>query len=370
VRIVPAAAPQLSQNFLNQLLFRLLSIPCDGPEISDRIVAFDGRSLERQAVRRDSLIEEFQQLNCGKAVRIIERIPVRSDGTLDDHSVDELLVTVHCEMQRLSEEFQHGQRMAELLNPLLAAIPEQDNDRQLRVVDIGCGTGFVLRWLAAHRALPDDVELIGADYNPALVHEAQRLAAAENLACKFKVANAFKLEQPASIYISTGILHHFRGRELFDLFAQHNRPGTRAFLHFDFHQSPLAPFGSWLFHVVRMRHPLAHYDGVLSAVRAYKARELLDTARAAAPDFKSAVYGVRLWGLPVPRAFHSLIGIRPGYHEEFVARLGSKAASLGVIERLRWRIGCWRRWMQPLLVIARPPDATRSSIKECITGEP
>jgi hypothetical protein len=116
------------------------------------------------------------------------------------------------------------------------------------------------------------------------------------------------------------------------LFAQHNRSGTRAFLHFDFHQSPLAPFGSWLFHVIRMRQPLAHYDGVLSAVRAYKARELLDTARAAAPDFKSAVYGVRLWRLPVPRAFHSLIGVMPEYHEAFVARLGGKAASLGVIE--------------------------------------
>jgi SAM-dependent methyltransferase len=327
-----AEVPQISRNFLNQILFGLLSIPVEGPEISDRIVAFDGRNLSRQPVLRDGLIEEFGALNGGTAVPIVRQIPVRDDGTLDDDAVDELLVTVHCEMQRLSEEFQHGRRMAELLNPLIAAIREKDRDGKLRIVDIGCGTGFVLRWLAAHCALPDDLELIGADYNPALVREAQRLAAAEGLACNFKVANAFKLDQPASIYISTGILHHFRGRELFELFAQHNQPGTRAFLHFDFHQSPLAPFGSWLFHFVRMRQPLARYDGVLSAARAYKARELLDTARAAAPDFKSAVYGVRLWGLPVPRAFHSLIGIMPEYHEGFVSRLGSKAASLGVIE--------------------------------------
>ena len=103
--------------------------------------------------------------------------------------------------------------------------------------------GFVLRWLTAHEALGGDVELIGADYHPALIDEARRLAEAENLSCRFEVANAFRLKQPATVYISTGILHHFRGRELIDLFAQHNRPGTCAFMHFDFHQSALAPFG-------------------------------------------------------------------------------------------------------------------------------
>jgi hypothetical protein len=50
----------------------------------------------------------------------------------------------------------------------------------------------VLRWLAAHRAVPDDVDLIGADYNPALIAEARRLAAAENLNCQFKVRERFQ----------------------------------------------------------------------------------------------------------------------------------------------------------------------------------
>lgn len=317
---------------MKKLLFRLLSIPAGGPEISDRIVSYDHETLQRQRVSQGALIEEFRSLNSKTAVRIVERMLVDDDGMLDDQAVDELLVTVHCEMQRLSEEFQHGRRMAEMLNPLIRAIRDNNSADPIRVVDIGCGTGFMLRWLAAHRALPDDVELVGADYNPALIHEAQRLAAAEKLTCQFKVANAFQLDEPASVFISTGILHHFRGPGLVELFAQHVRPETRAFLHFDFYQSPLAPFGSWLFHVVRMRQPLSRYDGVLSAVRAYKAHELLAAARSAAPEFKCAVYGVRLWGLPIPRAFHSLIGVRPEYQEAFRAHLGRKAASLGVIE--------------------------------------
>src|SRR5215831_2390706 len=307
-----------------------MAIPYHSPEISDRIVDFDSETLERRPVKKDDLTREFRALNNRFALRVVNKLSADGNGVLDPQAMDQLLVTVHCEMQRMSEEFQHGQRMAELLNPLLQAVRgDSPTGRRLTVVDIGCGTGYVLRWLAAHHAVPDDVHLVGADYNPALIAEAQRLSAAEGLSCQFKVANAFRLDGRAAIYISTGILHHFRGAGLTQLFAQHAQPGTRAFLHFDFHQSPLAPLGSWLFHAARMREPLAKHDGVLSAIRAYTAEELLTAARAGAPAFNSAVYGTRLWQLPIPRAFHSLVGILPQYHDAFIENLGSKAASLG-----------------------------------------
>ncbi|MBD0373554.1 MAG: class I SAM-dependent methyltransferase [Pyrinomonadaceae bacterium] len=309
----------------------LFIIPRHGPEISDAIISFDTETLEREPVIKSRVISEFAALGNRQAVRIVERIPER-DGALDPDAVDKLLVTAHCEMQRISEEFQHGRRVAELLKPLLNALREHGVERPIRIVDIGCGTGFVLRWLAANAPLGDDVELIGADFNVALVREAQRLAEAENLTCSFVVANAFRLEHPATIYLSTGILHHFRGQGLVELLRQHNRQETCAFVHFDFHASPLAPLGSWLFHAVRMREPLAKHDGVLSAVRAYKSRELLDAAKTAAPDFISTIYGTRLWGLPIPRVFHALVGIRPRYREAFLRYMGSRIASLGKIE--------------------------------------
>jgi hypothetical protein len=71
---------------------------------------------------------------------------------------------------------------------------------------------------------------------------------------------------------------------------------------------------------------------VLSAVRAHKSRHLLEVARSAAPGFVSAVYGTRLWRLPIPRVFHSLVGIRPEYHAAFERNMGSRIASLGKIE--------------------------------------
>lgn len=310
----------------------ILSIPRGGPEISDAIISFNPETLEREPVSKARVVREFEAAGNRQAARIVGRIPERG-GALDPEAVDRLLVTAHCEMQRISEEFQHGRRVAELLSPLLRALREEGFAGPLRVVDIGCGTGFVVRWLAAHEALGEEVELIGADFNVALVEEARRLAEAERLRCTFVVANAFRLKHPAAVYISTGILHHFRGPALTELLAQHERPETCAFVHFDFHPSPLAPLGSWLFHAVRMREPLARHDGVLSAVRAHESRGLLGTARGAAPGFVSAIYGTRLWGLPIPRVFHALVGVRPSYRPAFLRHMGRRRiASLGKIE--------------------------------------
>jgi hypothetical protein len=81
-----------------------------------------------------------------------------------------------------------------------------------------------------------------------------------------------------------------------------------------------------------MREPLAKYDGVLSAVRAYPSGELLWAVRAGAPEFKSSIYGTRLWGLPIPRVFHALVGVLPQFREDFIKNMGKRIESLGVIE--------------------------------------
>jgi SAM-dependent methyltransferase len=309
----------------------LSTITRHGPEISDAIVSFNPITLQRKPVKKSDILVQFTELGNHEAVRIVQQIP-EQDGALDPAAVDKILITAHCEMQRMSEEFQHGRRVAELLKPILNALRHGGRQSPIRIVDIGCGTGFVVRWLAANGSLGDDVELMGVDFNVALVNEAQRLAAIENLRCKFAVANAFQLDEPATIFISTGILHHFRDQDLSYLLQQHCRQETCAFIHFDFHSSPMAPLGSWLFHAVRMREPLAKHDGVLSAVRAHKSRYLLDVTRSAAPEFISAIYGTRLWRLPIPRVFHSLVGIRPEYREAFLSNMGKRVASLGKIE--------------------------------------
>src|SRR3954468_19084327 len=96
----------------------LTIITRSGPEISDAIVSYDPNTLQRQPVNKADVLDQFRQLRNHEAVRIVQQIP-EQDGVLDPAAVDKILITSHCEMQRMSEEFQHGKRVAELLKPIL-----------------------------------------------------------------------------------------------------------------------------------------------------------------------------------------------------------------------------------------------------------
>jgi SAM-dependent methyltransferase len=295
-------------------------------EVSDVIVAHDPGTLERVPVRKQQVLKLFE--NKKQASSIIARIPER-EGFLDCVAVDRLLLKVHWEMQRLAQEFHHGARVLELLKPIIAAIRSHGFQSPLRIVDVGCGIGYAVRWLAAKGCLVDQgVELTGVDLNSTLIAEATRLAQAENLPCQFFHGDAFSRQYGGQIYISTGVVHHFRGNTLVEFFRRQNADGTAAFLHYDFHPWWLAPYGSWFFHILRMRTALARHDGVLSTVRAHSAVTLLEAARSGAPALASGIYGARIWGTPLPRVFHTLLGVRRAFVPALISHLGRKRRRL------------------------------------------
>jgi hypothetical protein len=167
------------------------------------------------------------------------------------------------------------------------------------------------------------------DLNSTLIAEAGRLARVERLPCRFVHGDAFSREHSRHIYMSTGVIHHFRGDALLEFLGRHEQPETQSFLHFDFQPWWFAPFGSLFFHYLRMRTALARHDGVLSAARAHDARTLTVAARAAAPGFAAGIYGARIWKTPAPRVFHTLIGLRRNLLPELRRQLGRKANRLG-----------------------------------------
>lgn len=270
-------------------------------EISDLIVRFDSATLEQLPVSKDEVVAALLAAGDMSAARIVQRLPERS-GHLDQDFVKHLLVEVHCEIQRLAEEFQHGQRMRAILAPLLGSM-RGSVPRPLRVVDIGCGTGYVLRWLAKFGSLGPDIELVGVDFNRDLVEEAARLAADEGLDARFEHGDALKRKDGADIYISTGVLHHFEPERLVEFFERQR--DARAAVHFDFRPSRLAWFGSWVFHQLRMRHPLSRHDGVVSALRAYPPEALMRAAREGLPGFDVSMRDDRALA-----AFHILVALR------------------------------------------------------------
>ena len=294
----------------------------DWPEISDLIIDYDAGTLNRRPVQRSAVLRRLQELGMRRAHRIVEGISHTRD-VLDSQAVDQILLRAHTELQRLSLEFRVGDQLARLLRPLVRLLLAEGLKR-VRVVDIGCGQGYGLRWLAAYGRLPAEVELIGCDYNACLIASARSLAEQEGLDCRFLTANALQLDQPAHVYLSTGVLHHFRGPALDDFLQA--QWGARALLHLDVKASWAAYPGAWVFHQARMREALARHDGVLSAVRAHPAAVLLKAARRLHSPLKfSLLDGEPSW-LPIFRTLNGLIGLTPSLIAPFrTARMAAFA---------------------------------------------
>ncbi|OLZ52708.1 class I SAM-dependent methyltransferase [Amycolatopsis keratiniphila] len=293
-------------------------------EISDLVVSWDARTGERVPVRRAEVVARLQAAGDHRAARIVRRMPVRGEY-LDPAAVDSLLVRVHTELQRLNEELHMTHRFAELLVPMLAVA--RASGRRLRVVDIGCGLGFTVRSLAASGVLGADVQLVGVDFNRALVTEATRLAQEERLPCTFVCADAFSLAEEAGVYLSSGVLHHFEAGKLPEFFRAQDRDGTVGFIHYDVAATRLAPLGAWLFHRARMREPLGRHDGVASARRAHGDSVLLSAAAAAA-GMKTFLFESFGYTNPFCAAMRPVVGIRPALATEFRRALGHRARRL------------------------------------------
>ncbi|WP_126638010.1 class I SAM-dependent methyltransferase [Embleya hyalina] len=311
-------------------------------EVSDLIVDHHPGSLDRVPVARADVVATLRAAGQSRGARIAARLPVLDGGLLDPAYVDRRLVAVHTELQRLSEELRIPERLAHLLGPLLTAVRSaEDAPDRIRVVDIGCGLGHVVRWLAAHEVLGPDVEVVGADVHAALVAEATRLADDEGLPCRFTRANAFRLDETApgtiptpgaavraaTVYISTGLLHHFRGPDLDTFFAAQATPDTVAFCHYDIAATRIAPFGAWLFHRARMRDPLGRHDGVASARRAHDDTTLLHAARAARP-LVPLIHEPTTRSNPLCTTLRPVLGIRPDLVGPLRAALGKEARRL------------------------------------------
>jgi len=204
-------------------------------EITDLLWCRDEHRL-RQPVLRSQVVARLEASGQRRAARIVARMPA-SDDVLDPEHVDVLAVRVHCELQRLAEELQFGRRVAALLRPEVQRLREQAPG-PVRVVDVGCGLGFLVRSLAHEQALGPGVELVGVDLNDALVDEAARLAVVERLDCRFVHGDAFTPgtavdDGARTLVISTGLLHHLTSEQLVTFFRAQSDLGAAVFAHWD-----------------------------------------------------------------------------------------------------------------------------------------
>ena len=281
-------------------------------EITDLLWQPDGHGGSRPARGaeiRAALLERGQH----RAARIVARMP-SSRGTIDAEYLKALAIRVHCELLRLSEELQFGRRVQAQLAPILTDLRTTSDDA-IRIVDLGCGLGFVLRSLAASSGLGPDVQLVGVDLNSALTERARDLARQERLTCQFICDDAMHPQAAVqdaarTVVISSGLMHHIPERSLPDFFAAQARLGVAAFAHWDIAPCLWSTLGAWIFHQARMREPVSRHDGVISARRAYPAAALDAAARAGAPDYDPQVLEGSRWHPRSLDVLRPVVGIR------------------------------------------------------------
>lgn len=295
-------------------------------EISDLIVDYDPQTLERRQVKKSEVVARLTDNRQRWAARIASTLPTRDD-ILDPDAVDLVLFRAHAEIQRLSEEFRQERRVWTLLGPLVDCLRERGIS-PIRVVDVGCGVGYLIRALARDHAA-EDIEFWGVDLNKALIDAADKLAREEELPAQFHHANAFRLDAPAHIFLSSGTIHHFRGDALSAFFADQRRLKPQAFLHFDIQPSWASPVGAFLFHRARFQEALSRHDGYCSALRAHPGPTLLDAAADPDGSFRCRLFDHHGGLLPIFRVMQAIVGVREDLEAPWLERLGSVTRRLG-----------------------------------------
>jgi hypothetical protein len=74
-----------------------------------------------------------------------------------------------------------------------------------------------------------------------------------------------------------------------------------------------------------MREPLAHVDGVLSAVRAHSGKTLVTAARAGCPGYALFLFDAEPERVPLLKVMLALIGVRAELADAFERNLGPLA---------------------------------------------
>lgn len=258
------------------------SFKADPIEILDVLWDTEMPSGDRLPVKKADARARLTDRDQHRAARLLDPLPVRKDGTLEEGPVDQIFLSVHLELARLSEFVHVPQRMAAELKPIVARLREEAGGT-IRVVDVGCGVGFDTRVLAATGALGPDVEYVGLDFNSLLVDAAARLARAEDIPARFIHGDALDaslaIDDPArTIVMSSGVLHHIGRDALGGFFEQHRDLGVAGFAHFDPSPGFWTIAGGWMLHRTRMREPVSRHDGAVSMRRAFTAAELLTVA--------------------------------------------------------------------------------------------
>lgn len=163
------------------------------------------------------------------------------------------------------------------INGIRKILSETSFSEKIKIVDIGCGNGSMLREISDYgRKNNLDLELKGIDANPHAIEIAKDLS--KNYSeTSFQTLNIFSeafLEIKADIILCTLTLHHFKEdqiSQLLNIFVKNSRLGIVVN---DLQRSKFAYYLFQAFCAVFIDNEIARKDGLTSIRRAFKKEDL------------------------------------------------------------------------------------------------
>lgn len=151
--------------------------------------------------------------------------------------------------------------------------------QKIRIVDVGCGNGDMLRTISDF-GLENDYkfELIGIDANAFTINHARKLSKCYpdiTYKCQDIFGQNF-VELRYDILLCTLTLHHFKEEEINKLLTVFNANSNIGIVINDLHRSTLAYRLFQLICIVFRLNKMSREDGLISILRGFKRKELID----------------------------------------------------------------------------------------------
>ncbi|QDW26465.1 methyltransferase domain-containing protein [Pedobacter sp. KBS0701] len=164
------------------------------------------------------------------------------------------------------------------LNGVKTLINNKPFDQVIRITDIGCGNGDMLRTLADY-AKNQGLHFIlkGIDANKFTINHAQSLSANYpniTYACS-DIFEDLNKDEPCDIMLCTLTLHHFKDEEIINLLNNFKRSATMGIVINDLQRSAVAYYlFKALCYVFRLNN-MSREDGLVSILRGFKRADLI-----------------------------------------------------------------------------------------------
>jgi len=150
------------------------------------------------------------------------------------------------------------------------------HQKTIRIIDIGCGNGDMLRTLSKYGKRKNlNFQLIGIDANDFTIAYAKKLSADyENIT--YQCRNIFdgELEQ-CDIVLCTLTLHHFEDQEIVTLLKNTSKVAHMGIVVNDLHRSAIAYYLFKLVCLIFRLNKMSKDDGLVSILRGFKKYDLI-----------------------------------------------------------------------------------------------